>query len=223
MLSEIFDFAFNTQRSAIKPHPTCYKPIPMKTPVLILLFLLPLCFSRCEHGGENNPVPVSGKLTHVSDCKSNVSSSSSSLFPAEASAQAGVPVPHRSFSAGGGPSSLSSSQSCINYTYDKNLHRLTLTHINAGFNCCPDSITCDINITGSIIQITEKEASALCNCNCLYDLEMVITGLFEMPYNIRLSEPYAGEQAPLIFTIDLKQNPTGSYCVERGGYPWGMD
>jgi hypothetical protein len=182
----------------------------MKTPVLILLVLLPLCFSRCENGGENNPVPVFGKLTHVSDCKSNASASSSSLLPAEASAQVG------------GPSSLPSSQSCINYTFDKSLGRLTLTHINAGFNCCPDSITCDIEVSGSIIVIKEKEASGLCNCNCLYDLEMVIDGLFEMPYNIRVTEPYAGEQEPLIFTVDLKENPTGSYCVERGGYPWGV-
>jgi hypothetical protein len=43
-----------------------------------------------------------------------------------------------------------------------------------------------------------------------------------MQYTIKFIEPYASEQLPLLFGIDLKENSSGEYCVVREGYPWGM-
>lgn len=175
----------------------------MKTPAVLLNVILSgLLIAGCETNPDNtNNSRVTGRLTHVSGCKSHAST-----------------IPKASLSN----SNLTSPSSCLQYTYDKLTNRLTLRHINAAFNCCPDTITCEVKQNGSTIEILEKEASALCNCSCLYDLDMVIDGLFEIRYLIRLTEPYAGSQEPLIFTIDLKQKPSGELCVARDGYPWGM-
>lgn len=109
---------------------------------------------------------------------------------------------------------------CIEYEYI-NDNVLLLTHINAGFNCCPEEITADIIITGNVITITESEEGAFCDCDCLFDLEYEIMNLPPGTYVIRVIEPYTvpGEE-PLEFTADLEANPIFRYCVDRNHYPW---
>ncbi len=42
-------------------------------------------------------------------------------------------------------------------------------------------------------------------------------------YQIYLVEPYAMQAGQQIeFTIDLNDSLTGSYCVQRDFYPWGI-
>jgi hypothetical protein len=55
------------------------------------------------------------------------------------------------------------SLSCIDYYFDQN--KLSLKHINAGFNCCPERLWCNISLKNDTIIVQEFEKSALCDCN----------------------------------------------------------
>lgn len=113
-------------------------------------------------------------------------------------------------------------QSCINWSYDSSSGTLSLIHLNAGFNCCPGKLTCSVDIAGDTLVIKEKEESAMCDCDCLYDLYIDVNDLEEQDYIIRIVEPYCGDQQKLIFEADLAREPEGSYCAARSWYPWGM-
>jgi hypothetical protein len=113
------------------------------------------------------------------------------------------------------------SQECVEYIFDgKSV--LRLKHVNAGFNCCPGTVSADIQITAGGIRIKEKESSSLCDCNCLYDLDYEFVGVAPGIYRILVIGPYQIEsEPPLEFLIDLSGAASGSYCVERTHYPWG--
>jgi len=112
--------------------------------------------------------------------------------------------------------------SCIEYTYQPNSKTLSLKHINAGFNCCPENIFCTVsfNSTNNSITIEEFEGAALCDCNCLYDLNIEISEIQAKQYQIIIIEPYIQDQQKFEFDIFLNSNDTGSYCVPRTIYPW---
>ena len=110
--------------------------------------------------------------------------------------------------------------SCINYTFDVTTNELILKHINAGFNCCPDSLFCDISLDNDTIIIREFEKESLCDCNCLFDLDIKLEGVDSKRYYIKIIEPYVGDEEKLYFELDLVNNHEGSYCVNRNHYPW---
>jgi len=111
-------------------------------------------------------------------------------------------------------------QSCISYEYDLT-GKLYLQHINAGFNCCTN-IEADFSIAGGVITITEKEGGDYCHCLCLYDLECEINNLPIDSYTIKIVELYTSDDDdPIEFSINLKENKSGQYCVTRNYYPWG--
>lgn len=120
-------------------------------------------------------------------------------------------------------------QDCIEYEYDGD-SVLLIRHINAGFNCCPDLLTAVISIVNNTISITEEELliSGGCRCLCLFDLDYKIRNLPPGEYRIVVIEPYTGEpwgpedEEMLEFTVDLSSSASGSYCVERNHYPWGL-
>jgi len=124
--------------------------------------------------------------------------------------------------SGAGDREISSGTSCIDYSYSPDTRKLTLTHVNAGFNCCPESLFCQVSLVKDTLVITEKEKSALCKCDCLYDLDMVVYGLPPVVYHLRIKEPYLNGQEALQFQVDLKANPSGRFCVVRDKYPWGI-
>jgi len=113
--------------------------------------------------------------------------------------------------------------SCSEYLFDKENNKLTLKHINAGFNCCPDSLYCIVELKSDTILIQEFEKSAPCRCNCLYDLDIEIGSVDLKKYQIKFIEPYVADHNELLFEIDLTKNSTGSYCVTRKQYPWGVN
>lgn len=119
-------------------------------------------------------------------------------------------------------STTENNQSCVKYSFDRESYTLTLTHINTGFNCCPDSLWCTVTKDENTIIIEEFEVSQNCKCNCLYDLKIEINGIEHDTYTIKFIEPYRGEQEELIYDIDLSENSSGSFCVTRKIYPWGM-
>jgi hypothetical protein len=116
----------------------------------------------------------------------------------------------------------SASESCLEYSFNQETEKLTLKHINAGFNCCPESLWCTVVYRNDSIIVQEHEKHMGCKCNCLYDLDIEINGVEAGSYKFRLLEPYLGTQMPLTFTFDLKTKPQGSFCVSRSNYPWGM-
>ena len=149
----------------------------------------------CETVNEDKP-DITGQLTSFSDCKYQ--------------------------KAGEITAEIADSLSCVKYIYNINDKRLLLTHINAGFNCCPENIYCSISIKNDTITIQQYEESALCDCNCLYDLDIEIKGVIAQEYHIKFIEPYLQNQEEIIFSINLDISNEGSYCVTRIHYPWGI-
>ena len=125
------------------------------------------------------------------------------------------------FQIAGLSSDSSDSSSCIEYSFDAGSHKLTLKQINAGFNCCPESLYSLISLLNDTIIIEEYEKIAGCHCDCLFDLDMEIHGVEAKKYHIKMIEPYCGDQEKLFFDVDLATMQQGSYCVKRTGYPWG--
>ncbi len=125
----------------------------------------------------------------------------------------------KSFKDNNATDSVSTGQSCIEFDYVDSI--LYLTHINAGFNCCPGIITADFTIEGNTITISEHESMSECNCDCLYDLDLQIANLPIGTYHFIFIEPYAMEPGhEIAFTINLTDSVTGIYCVNRNHYPW---
>jgi hypothetical protein len=163
----------------------------------LLLVLLLLLFMGCnDNPNGENPVDPTIKLVKNTSCKGLKS--------------ARLVAPS------------ADSLSCVNYQYDQSTQKLTIQHINAAFNCCPDTLSCKISMSGDTIVISESEKKAGCKCNCLYDLQMEIVAIPAGKYQVRMAEPYCGSQKPLIFGIDLSKVKEGSFCVLRKQYPWGI-
>jgi len=158
----------------------------------IFLFLIGLLVSYCE---KENQI-VRGKITDSSECKTIKLDDYKNGIP--------------------------DSLSCIYYFYEESTEKLLMKHINAGFNCCPVKLYCVVNMSVDTIIINEYEESAMCNCNCLYDLEIEITGVSPMQYQVKFIEPYSSQQDKIMFTMDLSNHPESSFCAIRKQYPWGM-
>ncbi len=114
---------------------------------------------------------------------------------------------------------------CLEWEYLDNWE-LHLTHINGGFNCCPESLFADISLSGDTIIIIEHEAFGTvgpCYCLCLFDVDYVFTTIPVGIYTVKIIGMYLDQgDDTLIATIDLNQSYTGSYCVDRDHYPWGF-
>jgi len=114
------------------------------------------------------------------------------------------------------------SLSCVDYSFDTSANKLLLKHINAGFNCCPGSLYCKVNISNDTIIIQEFESKQQCDCNCLYDLDIEIVEINSQGYVIKIIEPYCGNQEQIIFDVDFSVQEQGNYCATRNQYPWGI-
>jgi hypothetical protein len=168
---------------------------PAAAAILIATFFLAL-IPGCD---TENPAELTidlkpdAELVHSTGCKSFASTSGS-----EAVAQ----------------------QDCFTYRLAEG-NVLLLTHVNAGFNCCPGDITAGISIANDTITIVEHESESACRCLCLYDLDYRFENIQAGTYTIRFVEPYRPDaDDPLQATIDLAAAPSGTCCVERTAYPW---
>jgi hypothetical protein len=136
---------------------------------------------------------LSGRLTYQSDCL--LKSAETGTYP--------------------------SNQSCVSYTYSN--QTLLLTHFNAGFNCCPETISATFSLQNDTLYVFENESESLCDCNCLYDLGMEVNQLNTGLYVVKMVEPYVGNSAEeLTFSINLNDSTSGTYCVDRNSYPWNL-
>ncbi len=160
---------------------------------IFLLFTLLMFVFSCEKSPDKEK--VYGKLTSFTDCKN-----------------------FKNFYA---TDSVSSNYSCAEYSYVNNT--LSITHVNAGFNCCPGSFDADFAFENDSINISEYETGSACDCECLYDLDFEIYNLEASTYRIVFIEPYVGlSNEELSFTVNLTDSAQGSFCVERVHYPWGL-
>jgi hypothetical protein len=116
---------------------------------------------------------------------------------------------------------ITNTQDCIVYDYD-GTGLLTLKHVNAGFNCCAFAAV-DIEIGEDSIIIMESETydPVPCACLCLFDVDMEIRNLPPGEYLILVKGVVA--PSPIEFVADLTHQTSGRYCVERDGYPWGVE
>lgn len=90
-------------------------------------------------------------------------------------------------------------------------------HVNAAFNCCLEDIVCEFSFEGDTIFIDETGILANgqgCFCECLYDLEIEITGLEPSIYTVSLP---ALEET---IVLDLRAPTSGIHCEPRDRYPW---
>jgi hypothetical protein len=162
--------------------------------ILVMMMISMLLFS-CDHEKDgNDPLIFSGKLISHSACKSSKSDSIFMIAP--------------------------DSISCVKFSYDSTSKKLSIQHINAGFNCCPDSLYCHVTINNDTIFIQEFESQFLCDCDCLYDLNIEVEGVEAKPYQLKFIEPYCGDQEQILFGADFSTAAEGSYCVTRTQYPW---
>ncbi len=155
-----------------------------------------LLYVACENNPKHDPSISGGGLVSNTDCKFDKAVSTVSEKP--------------------------DSISCVEYSFNSETGKLSLKHINAGFNCCPGELSCDVSLSGDTIIIAESEQAPMCNCNCLFDLDIVVNDVSAASYHVKFIEPYAGEQEKLEFSIDLSDETEGSFCVTRTQYPWGL-
>ena len=172
-----------------------------------LLFVMAGCSDSNNTVTEPELIPLMGSTVSAGDCK---------VF--------------EDFHAGDG---TGSDQDCIEFEYDGE-SVLSIKHINAAFNCCPDSFGVEVNLEGNVITIVEQEYLTYpCYCLCLYDMEYSVANVKPGTYTIRVIEPYLlasnmvddppGPPPLLQFSVDLRATPSGMFCVERNTYPWGIN
>lgn len=167
--------------------------------ILALFFIAIITFSCVKESNDENNISqeleLSGEIVNSSSCKSELKST---------------------FKFADTPDTLS----CIHYEYNPVDKKLSLTHINAGFNCCPEGFYVETSLDDNTITIQEFENESLCDCNCLYDLEIELTEVEQKAYMLDFIEPYADGLQKISFEIDLANDTIGEYCVIRKKYPW---
>ncbi len=156
--------------------------------------LLGILFTQCDEDPQSK---ITGKVIDQSQCKNFLAGNNEKF-------------------------TVSDTFSSVEYNYILSLHRLTLNHINAAFNCCPDEIYCQIEIVGDTIHIYELEETSACDCNCLYDITEQLNNVLPGTYTIQYHEPYIGNQPALIFQLQLSEDCSGIFSVPRTSYPWGI-
>ncbi|MFC2121591.1 hypothetical protein ACFLTI_08355, partial [Bacteroidota bacterium] len=149
---------------------------------IITLCLIIFCVNGCD-SEEENTLPITGRLISHTDCKDNLPSNIKSVS--------------------------NNNESIIEYNYDPQSKILQIKHINAGFNCCPEGLYCEITTSGDTINIQEFENDSLCRCLCLYDLDINIENIEAAKYYFKFHEPYCGDQNKLYFEMDIENFSEG--------------
>lgn len=108
----------------------------------------------------------------------------------------------------------------VMYNYDSETKVLTLKHINAGFNCCPDRILTHLIYSNNSLFIEEVETNPKCNCSCLFDVDIKVEGVDQNTDSIWFIEPYIGSQTWLRFGVNFSLKKQDTVTVKRTQYPW---
>ena len=119
-----------------------------------------------------------------------------------------------------GPASFGGLE-CFEYSYDGS-DLLVIRHVDFALNCCPGNIQVHVTVEEGTLRIaeTEEPGSEPCDCICLYDSEVEISGIAPGAFHVVFDDIYSGPDPVLEGVIDLAAEPSGSFCVERSTYPW---
>jgi hypothetical protein len=111
---------------------------------------------------------------------------------------------------------------CIQYAWLKG-DTLVIKHVNAGFNCCPGGFGTTLRVSGDTLIVEEREDAAMCDCDCLFDLDYYLSGVARRTWWLRIVEPYVDtlKEEALFSRIELRKEASGEFCVTRDYYPWG--
>ncbi|MGD9346730.1 MAG: hypothetical protein PVH84_12755 [Candidatus Aminicenantes bacterium] len=166
---------------------------------VILLIILLFVFGGCEENILTSGSQPVGTLVGYEGCKTFATNSSLDAV------------------------SYANTQECIEYDYDGE-SILRLNHINAGFNCCPGEIEATISVSDNMIVIADREEEQGCFCQCLFDLQYEILELGRGEYTLAITGPYIQDtDEQLLFNLQLAGPISGTFCVNRTHYPWGLD
>jgi hypothetical protein len=168
----------------------------MKTKISLMFIIAVVMFGCEKDNNKSQQLTITGKYLSHSECKSGLKSAVETIET---------------------PDTLS----CIEYSFNESTNKLSIKHVNAGFNCCPDTMFCLISVKQDTIIIEEKEQGGMCNCDCIYDLNMELSGVAAKKYQVKVIEPYLGDQEAINFELDLANENVSSYCATRKQYPWG--
>ncbi|MBR9977109.1 MAG: hypothetical protein KFH87_03390 [Bacteroidetes bacterium] len=112
---------------------------------------------------------------------------------------------------------------CMRFDYDAGKQQLTLHHVNAAFNCCPEEIIVEVEKEDNVIRIIESQRGPNCRCDCLYDLAILVEHVPAAAYMIIVEETRRNEKDTRIeFAVDLNVETDGIHCVPRNHYPYGL-
>lgn len=187
----------------------------------LVLFLLSLSFSSCEQfcivdsGAESGSDSIQSDSTQTESNEPFVEVSCEMLGHSSCKDFLGT----RNTLKFGGMRSAG-----VIYNYEASTKKLNFQLVNAGFNCCPYRISCNVLQEGDsliIEEVQEFKGGVMCKCNCLFDIDLVLNDVLKKRYQVVLVEPYIGNQEELSFPIDLAVLPQDSVLVPRTSYPWG--
>ncbi|UCD63204.1 MAG: hypothetical protein JSW34_10685 [Candidatus Zixiibacteriota bacterium] len=112
---------------------------------------------------------------------------------------------------------LQGGQGRITWDYDVSQQELIITHIQYTFWCPAASAAVDFDFAWSAVTITEY---VTLQSDCMWPMDpnavklnMKIINLLEQEYSFTVNRPFG--LAPLTFTLDLANEPTGSFDI-----PW---
>ncbi len=163
----------------------------VNTGIIIALFSLFTIACNKNENVENKQ--LNAELTNYSSCKRNKSLTADEI---------------------------PNTQSCIKYSYNESTKKLSIQHINAGFNCNIDGIGCNVSLKANTLTFEEYETGLNAKCNCIYDIDIEVNNLEKNSYTLKFIEPLIDVENRISFIIDLTSNTEGSYCVTRNNYPW---
>lgn len=118
----------------------------------------------------------------------------------------------------------SAAADCLLWSYEGS-GALSLTHVNTAFNCCVDSLSVAVSVSGDTVRVTESEIldQGGCDCLCLYDLDCRVDHLPPGSYVLEIEQMYLGvEEDRHSYRLDLFEAVSDERCLTRSGYPWGQ-
>jgi hypothetical protein len=115
---------------------------------------------------------------------------------------------------------LSKVQDCLELDYINDT--LNIKHINAAFNCCPDSLhLISVTVKDFVITIDETKAIGKCFCDCLYDIVYQVKDLPKGEYKIKFIENmFYAEQGDVTLEclLNLNKDKHSGICLDRYAY-----
>jgi len=90
---------------------------------------------------------------------------------------------------------------------------ITVHHVAAAYNCCPDGFAYDVSVQGTLIDVTETEILTLpCLCVCCYNLTVEIAPVAPGTYTLAFSwyDYETGQWQERVLPVVVRAGPAGA-------------